>query len=179
MVNLWRNAIRALSDEGKATQHPLAKEILQAIRKEWERRHHAPDNPEDKFHWPSTEAPAGSGYLHTEDWIKEGVFQFLGYKVGNIEGEPQAIRERILAEVFTGPIPPVFPKQYIAQWGRPSSVARLQKMAETIASLTRNAKRRRDHRMYEAIQDWEVDLEFLYHEYYMGKFRFAWPATAI
>jgi hypothetical protein len=52
-------------------------------------------------------------------------------------------------------------------------------MAETIAALTRNARRRRDQKMNAAIRDWEMDLDFLYWEYYVEKFKFDWPNSKI
>ena len=57
------------------------------------------------------------------------------------------------------------------------SAQRLRKLAETIAALTRNAKRRRDSIMATAIEHWEQDLEFLYYEFYVEKFYFGWPTT--
>jgi hypothetical protein len=49
-------------------------------------------------------------------------------------------------------------------------------MAHCIAAFTRNAKRRSAHDYAEAIADWEADLDYLYREYYVGHFSFAWPA---
>ena len=178
-VNLWRNAIRILGDDAKKKQHGTADAVLNAIKQEWIRRRRDPVSPEDIFDWPSTEAAPGFGYLCTEDWIKEGVLQYMGYRVGNTDGEPPRVRERILSEIFNGPIPPAFPPNYLEEWGEPTTVIRLRKLAETIAALSRNAKRRRDARMRAAVRDWEVDLEFLYHEYYVGKFYFAWPESSI
>ena len=178
-VNLWRNALRNLQDASKQARHAAAKAVLDAIRTEWERREHLPIPEHERFDWPSTEATRGSGQLLTEDWVREGVLKYMGYKVGNVDGEPPGMRERILAEVFDGPIPPVFEKPYLAEWSRPGTAARLQKMAETIAALTRNAKRRRDSKMLAAVKDWEADLQFLYDKYYIGHFRFDWPVTKV
>lgn len=178
-VELWRNALRILSDRNKRKQHQAAARVIKEIGREWERRRRAPVDPSEMFRWPGTEADRGSGDLDTSEWIKEGALQYLGYKVGNTDGEIAGVRERILSEMFKGPIPPVFPKVYLDQWSAPSSPARLQKLAETIAALTRNAKRRRDSRMQAAIRDWERDLEYLYMEYYVGKFCFAWPVSAV
>ena len=50
-------------------------------------------------------------------------------------------------------------------------------MAESIAAFARNAKRRRQINLNDAIGEWEADLEFLYEEYYVGHFHFAWPAS--
>jgi hypothetical protein len=178
-VTLWRNALRILHDAAKQSQHAQASLVLDAIRREWTARRGRPLVPGDYFHWPGTDARSGYRELDTEQWLKHGVLQFVGYKVGNLEGEPQGVRERILSELFSGPIPPAFPPAYLNEWGKPGSSARLRKMADTIAALTRNAKRRRDARMMMAIRDWERDLEYLYLELYVGHFQFDWPLTTI
>jgi hypothetical protein len=59
----------------------------------------------------------------------------------------------------------------------PSTARRLQKLANTLASLARNAKRRRTASLDRAIHEWEQDLGFLYEKYYVGLFGFGWPAT--
>jgi hypothetical protein len=179
MIQMWRNSLGIIADFKKLKQHAIARKIVAAINDEWNRRSRTPIRPDQAFAWPSTYAPKGYGGLSTDDWTKEGLLNFMGYKVGNTEGESQRVRELILAEIFNGSLPPVFPKQYMQEWGLPSFSVRLQKLAEAIAAFTRNAKRRRDSIMYAAISDWERDLEYLYLEYYIGKFRFAWPVNRI
>jgi hypothetical protein len=178
-LQLWRNAVDIASDPMKKAQHRLAADVILAVRAEWERRGRLPIGDEDMFAWPSTAADGGDGSLSTEDWTREGVLKSMGYKVGQVDGRPTNARERILGEIFDGPLPPVFVAGYLAEWGRPRTTRRLRKMAETIAALTRNAKRRKDARMRSAIRDWEHDLGFLYDEYYVGQFHFAWPTSAI
>lgn len=178
-VTLWQNAIKILADPAKAKRHPDARHVVDAIHKEWIRRRRTRIDPEEVFDWPSTDAEPGVGGIDTQDWQKKGVLLFMGYKVGDTEGEPQRVREGILSEVFSGPIPPVFPNAYLDEWDDPSSALRLKKMAETIAALTRNARRRRDSLMNAAIRDWVKDLEFLYWKYYVDKFQFAWPDSKI
>jgi hypothetical protein len=178
-LQLWRNAVDVLGDGKKSNQHVLAAKVIGAIRVEWERRSKQAFDPNDVFPWPSTTADGGSGNLSTEDWTEEGVFSCLGYRVGVTNGRPSNVRERILSEIFDGPLPPVFMSGYLAEWGRPASSGRLRKMAETIAALTRNARRRRDDKLRAAIRDWQQDLGFLHDEYYVGKFHFAWPMASI
>jgi hypothetical protein len=85
------------------------------------------------------------------------------------------VRRHILEQIFEGALPPVFEPSYLAKWGPPATSLRLQQLAETLAALLRNAKRRRDLRYVAAIRDWERDLRFLYEQYYIGKFAFGWP----
>lgn len=178
MINLWINALRILNSPEKSRQHPLARNVVAAIRSEWERRRWKSPDPNEFFRWPSTEADRGRGDLFTNDWVKFGVLQFVGYKVG-LDGEVSGLRQRILQEIFSGPIPPVFEPSYLEEWGLPGSPGRLRKLADTLAALTRNGKRRRDSRMAAAIKDWERDLEYLYYEYYIGRFYFDWPTTSV
>ena len=85
----------------------------------------------------------------------------------------------MLSEIFTGPVPRAFTPAYIAQWGDPGSVARLKKLAESIAAFARNAKRKREADMQAAVDDWESDLRFLHDKYYSGRYNFGWPDSSI
>lgn len=179
LMNLWRNALRIRSNDKDKFRHSQADKIIRKINEEWERRGKMPRNPEGYFDWPGTDAKSGLGGIQTENWLKTGLLNFMGYKVGETDGEPRHVRQRILTEIFSGPLPPVFEQSYLEKWADPSSAGRLHQLAETIAALTRNAKRRRDAKMNAAIRDWEADLEFLHDEYYVGKFRFGWPTSSV
>jgi hypothetical protein len=48
-------------------------------------------------------------------------------------------------------------------------------MADTIASLVRNAKRRSHGAQTRMQLEWEDDLNYLYRSYYLGLFSFGWP----
>jgi len=50
-------------------------------------------------------------------------------------------------------------------------------MAEALAHFARNAKRRRNSNLADAIQQWEADMSFLRSSFYAGRFDFPWPAT--
>jgi hypothetical protein len=176
-IDLWRRALDVLDDPKQSAKHKDAERILQAIDVEWDRRRRNP-NPDDMFPWPSTEAFGGSGNLDADGWQEEGILKLMGYTVGDTRGQPFEVRKRILSRVFSGSLPPAFEAQYLDEWDRPSTPARLKKMAQTIAALTRNAKRKGSS-MRSAIRDWDRDLEFLYREYYIGKFHFDWPDSAV
>ncbi len=176
MVGVWRNATVALKDPKKKHLVVAAREVLTGIDAEWKRRGAGEERPEDWFEWPDTQAGVGSGSL-VGDWEDVGVLKYLGYQVGKSSDLSSPLREAILGRVFLGELPPAFPRSYLAEWSAPASAGRLRKIAESIASFTRNAKRRRDDRFDLAISDWEHDLLFLHDEYYVGRFRFLWPAT--
>jgi len=177
IMRLWANVIEVLGNSNKEEQHDNGRQILKAIHHEWKRRGRNPPDPDDFFKWPSTEAQAGRGRIFAQGWIEDGVLSYMGYRVGSTNGRPTNTRHRILTQIFEGPLPPVFEARYLLEWSEEGSSARLQKMAETIAALTRNAKRRDSAKMWGAIRDWENDLKFLYHEYYVERFGFAWPSS--
>lgn len=180
MMRLWRNAVEIRSNERKKQQWRDAAQVLDAINNEWRRRRRQPPNPDEFFNWPSTDAvPGRRSKIDVDSWIQEGVLRYMGYQVGSTNGIASNLRRRILEQVFEGALPPVFPNAYLDQWGEPKSAARLQKMAETIAAFARNAKRKRSDSLWGAIRDWESDLKFLYEQFYIGHFYFAWPDTSL
>jgi len=174
LANIWKNAVKNLA-EGKIEKS--ARLVLEAVEKEWARRSTFP--PDQWFKWPGTEAKKGSGGLLIDNPLGEGMLSYLEYRVGRISGQATPVRQAILDRVFASALPPVFPKEYMDSWGESNSASRLRKMAETIAAFARNAKRRDDDRLDEAIRQWESDLEYLHDRYYVGRFGFGWPTTSI
>lgn len=181
LVRLWGNAARLSMDKRKRGEKSYSDAVfvLKEIEKEWKRRGTKPPNPEDFFEWPDSTAVGGDGRLSGSAWVKEGVLSYMGYRVGRTDGLSSDIRRRILELVFEGALPPVFEPAYLREWGKPQSAARLQKMAETLAALSRNAKRKKSAQMRSAIKSWDQDLEFLYQNFYIDRFNFAWPTNRI
>lgn len=132
---------------------------------------------DDHFKWPSTEAGTGSGNLKSFDAPPEGVLSFFGYKVGKSSELRPSTRFHILDRVYRIDLPPVLPRSHMVLWGPPNSGARLKKIAETIAALVRNAKRRRNPSYNQAINEWEFDLQCLHDTLYLGRFSFGWPES--
>ena len=177
MISLWENSVSALSDPKKNKLRFQARMVIDALHKEWERQSEISIETDDYFSWPTIEADLGDGSISTEAWLKEGMLQYMGYKVGSTAGKNVETRKRILFEIFQGVLPPVLPPKNMHEWHKPKTAQRLRKMAETIAAFIRNAKRRHDSRMELAIDEWEHDLDYLYSEFYVGKFHFAWPSA--
>lgn len=179
LLAMWKNAIRMLANPLLRASHPAANKTISDVTLEWERR--TVEMDEGRFPWPSTEAKGGNGLLSLSNAVPEGILAFLEYRVGRVQGEPEAVRRGILARVFEGALPPVFPKSYMTDWGMKASPARLQKIAVSIAAFVRNNKRRRAGDFSDAIREWEGDLDWLYRTYYVGRFRFAsgWPETSV
>lgn len=132
------------------------------------------------FSWPDTFAEGGDGSLDGGYFEYEsGLLGFMGYHVGRTNGLPDSDRRRLLDDVFLGALPLVNSVEYMEGWGGPACSLRLQKIAESIASFTRSAKRRRNPVMAVAIGEWESDLEYLKRKYYVGKFGFGWPDIGV
>jgi len=170
LLGLWRNLIRYYDKQPNECEVALAR-----VQAEWQRRAAATDAA---FAWPSTLAVGGDGRLDGSGWLTDGMLAALGYRVGAMQGASLQERRLILKGVFIGPLPPVGSFAYYESWGQARSSRRLEKLAETIAAFVRNAKRKSSD-MSAAISDWEADLDFLFHEYYVGYFRFGWPSVSL
>lgn len=131
------------------------------------------------FAWPSTAVSRAPtvGKLSGSDWRSRGTLSLLGYHVRETQPVRPAIRESILEYTFEHHLPPVGDVAYFNEWGEPRDSRRLRKLANTLAALTRNAKRRDPWGLSRAIREWEQDLMFLYEHYYVPLFQFGWPAT--
>ena len=149
----------------------LAKEIIRNLN----------ENPltpqrgkEGFFEWPFTDAPASThGFSGDKFFYKEGLLSYVGYHVGQ-QGVHESIRLQILDCVFHNELPNVDSPEYMDGWGSPETPDRLKKIAESLAAFARNAKGKCGG--YEkAISDWESDLNYLYHKYYVDHFKFDWP----
>ena len=105
------------------------------------------------------------------------MLDFLGYHVGKTHPTPRDMRRCILEYVFECHLPPLNDPAYFLEWGKPRTAQRLNKLANTLAALTRNAKRRDEASYTVAVDDWEDDLNLLHNRYYVGFFQFGWPAT--
>lgn len=126
------------------------------------------------FDWPTTDAPASKfGFKGDNFTYQEGLLSYVGYSAG-VNAPNQETRTDILDCVFHNQIPRVISPEHMLEWGAPKSPDRLRKMANCLATFTRNAKRRRAADYSIAIAHWESDLDYLHRTYYVGKFHFAW-----
>lgn len=171
----YREAI--LSDsKGNSNLSRVARKTIDEINREFLTRFGGKIKG-DYFVWPSTEVYASHLRLKNKvEWQRNGILGLYGYCVGKTHGEPPNVRRKILDEVFKANIPPVLDFAYIREWSIPKSAPRLEKMANTLASLARNEKRK--GALYAvAYGEREEDLSYLYKKYYLGKFGFGWPDT--
>jgi hypothetical protein len=126
------------------------------------------------FEWPTTDAPASKFGFNGDNFnYTEGLLSYVGYSAG-ANAPNQETRTDVLDCVFHNQIPRVISPEHMLEWGAPKSPERLRKMANCLATFTRNAKRRRTADYGIAIEHWESDLEYLRRTYYVGRFHFAW-----
>jgi hypothetical protein len=126
------------------------------------------------WEWPTTDVSdlGGTGSDLAQFRHSHSGLRLCGYQVGR-KGLGQAERERLLSDFFRKQLPSIVEMVHGDEYGELGSEERLQKMANVIASLTRNAKRKEaDYSV--AIEQWESDLENLRRNYYVAG-SFPWP----
>lgn len=131
--------------------------------------------PHKQFPWPSTFS-SGEGGAANFDRADISPLTALGYRVGMTAGLPQAERRRLLTWAFRNVLPPVISHGYMASWGPPSTVKRLQKMANHIAHVGKHRRKLAGDRDM-AVRQWQADLDYLERQFYKGVFGFEWPST--
>lgn len=131
------------------------------------------------FSWPTTDAPKGTQRLNAAFRREKGMLDLLGYHVGMTQPTSAEIRRQLLEYTFEYHLPPMNDRAYCLEWGEPGTATRLQKLANTLATFARNAKRHDEYGYAKAIGDWEHDLALLHEGYYLPMFSFGWPATEI
>ena len=129
------------------------------------------------FRWPTTAVVGDSSsalrIAHFD--YDEGLLKFMGYTVGQ-NGAYRTRRRQVLDYVFNEKVPKVQSYEYMAEWGEPKTTTRLQKLANSLATFARNAKRRRSSDMDHAVAEWEEDLQYIKESYYDTQHEFPWPS---
>ena len=173
-IGQLKNVFRVLAKPGDQRQAQALK-LRKRISESWEEQ-----TAQDKyFQGPTTAAPFGAGDLRNVFWRPKGMLDFLGYHVGVVQPTSRSERHCILEYVFECYLPPLNDPGYLSEWGRPQTARRLEKLADSLAAFTRNARRRNNRSFDAAIDDWEDDLAFLYDRYYVSFARFWWPTTGV
>ncbi len=175
----YANAQRMLEEPDDGHSHAKAQSVLEALDVEFRKRVSAGHDRDEWFRWPETVVSHGNGTMEKVKMHPDGMLAHLGYHVGRTKGEPSTYRQFTLRRIFERALPAAFDKAHMDEWGPEGSSHRLRKMAECIANFTKNAKRKRSDSYDDAILEWEQDLQYLHDNYYVGKFSFGWPSTAI
>ena len=173
LLTTWSKNVARMADTQSAFQD-LAKDYVLAIEAEWQRRNILARLDPDHFDWPSTKATLGGGAFGSIEHA-EGILGYLGYHVGKSSELSAVSRQSLLSRVFEGSLPPINGPKYMEDWGHRGTPSRLRKMAESIASAVKSAKRRNHADYSVAIEHWEEDLQYLYARYYVDRFNFGWP----
>lgn len=146
---------------------------------------------DDPFDWfTGTVGLPGSVPLQPIGSPSPGMLKVAGYEVGNSGVKRDTSRRERLTAVYLSddlsadfevsriPLKGDQLVSYLAQWGGPTSESRLKKMAETIATLCRNARRKSNPAWGLAIRHWETDLTWLLGSYRpKGPKPNWWPST--
>lgn len=172
----WSNVIGMIDRLGAEKAAPFIA-FRAALASEWARRLAIAEADPRAFPWPTTKAAKGKSGLDSGDWHLIGMLSYLGYRVGTTAGVSAGIRHQILDLCFDAPLPPINGIAYMNGWGAPRSTMRLRKLANELASFARNGKRKHSANLGSAVADWEADLNYLYRQYYVGRFNFAWPRS--
>lgn len=136
------------------------------------------------FRWPATEVSASSQQLVVDfaagAWPETGVLKYMGHKVGRqglrVAKRRETLHRTLEVELVAGSVGAA---EYIKQWGAPRSQERLHKVANCLASFSRNHKRIVTADFSKAIADWESDLEYLRDTYYRPAMKFQWPNSEV
>lgn len=178
LVTIWLRFARYISGIRAAERARRDTGFLAALEAEWDRRKVTAEGDEVYFRWPSTLVSEVTGNSAVSGgWPTTGMLDAFDYHVGKTHSIPSSARRYILCFLFEERLPLVYDTAYTAEWGRPATSGRLQKLADTIAALVRNAKRNIGRDYAQAVAEWEDDLSFLWSTYYVGHFRFGWPIT--
>lgn len=99
-----------------------------------------------------------------------------GYHVGRTNGETEEVRRKILNYIFLkDTLDDIENEKYKAEWGRPKTSERLQKLANVLATFANNAQRKKRGDFSKAIWDWHSDLQYIKKSFYDNWGDFPWP----
>lgn len=177
LQNRWLNCLRNHLKPESEFPRAYLNALMDAINQEWKRRK-LNTNSLSGDEWPTTHVGLTTSSILSADWPEEGILSFVGYRVGKTNPtRPKELRKLILEGIFLGEIPPIIPRNLLSDWGDPDTKKRLLKIANVLAALTRNAKRKRQADMSIAIGHWEDDLEYLRRKFWLPNFS-AWGASS-
>ena len=122
--------------------------------------------------------PTGDASVDTDEWPDVGLLGSLGYKVGK-SGKPEYRRHAILRVAFERNADDYIDPDYVSEWGGPRSRERLQKIVNSLAAFSRNARKRNTKSLQTAVRHWEKDLAFLRREYAESVDGVRWPDMTV
>jgi len=170
---LYANLIKFINVKRDEETLDKVRIIMNSIKSRWNAVGHINGKI---FRWPTTLIIPSTGSSKFGDIDnKSGLLSHIGYHVGRTSSLTHMQRRRILDDVFLKSLSGYDFPNIATEWSEPNSSERLKKLAYTIASFVKNAKRRKLEKMDVAIEQWEWDLNYLYNKFYLGRFKFVWP----
>jgi hypothetical protein len=147
-------------------------------RREFSQLDYLVKNLEGYFVWPTTEInPKWYGYSchQSFDRVEKTPMLLIGYNVNQQEYLTEKQRQKLLTYCFKSSILPWSGnEEYMMNWGPASSPIRLKRMANHMARMGRDMRRKKYEK---ALGKYDLDLSFLKREYYNSMFKFEWPTT--
>ena len=144
--------------------------------------------PNRPIYWPTTLIiPSGLDGNPIDDSVIFRDFSALyvvGYQVGKTRGLSRGNRQNILSTFMISHLHPRIEEIFGDEYGEPKSMKRLMKVANLLASLCRNMKRKLTGDYSFAIRHYEEDLEFLRIKFFepmilRGYWLEHWPDTEV
>ncbi|MFY7925659.1 MAG: hypothetical protein ACOVN5_07600 [Aquidulcibacter sp.] len=125
--------------------------------------------------WKTQEYERFPGFESIKMWKIEGPLKAIGYSVSVEDNLPPALRQALLFRLFDKPIPPIFDSRYLAEWGRPRSPARLQKIGDALCTFGMlRAKLLPNGKVEASYRKWKLDYDYLETLYRKYQFSFGW-----
>lgn len=170
----WRNTIRNRHDTALRDQWPTCDAFLEAIHEEWDRRRGLDARPGDLVRdWkPITYSDL---YDDTSSLPAASPLTAHGYHVAQKAKLTERLRRVYLECCVLGPLMPAFEPEDLAQWGRPRSRERLQRVVDHIHGLAAGQNSTQP-KMRHAVGLWTSDLAYL-RERYEPKMSINWPTV--
>ncbi len=173
LIPYWRRMIQAEMVEDLPASRIMARLALDIIEDFWAQETAAlAGSTKD---WKTQEYERFPGFESIKMWKIEGPLKAIGYSVSVEDNLPPALRQALLFRLFDKPIPPIFDSRYLAEWGRPRSPARLQKIGDALCTFGMlRAKLLPNGKVEASYRKWKLDYDYLETLYRKYQFSFGW-----
>ncbi|MCZ8283161.1 MAG: hypothetical protein O9286_13090 [Aquidulcibacter sp.] len=173
LIPYWRRMIEAEMVARLPADRILAREALAIIEDAW--AVHTTELYRTTRDWKVQEYQNFPGFENIEMWRIEGPLRAIGYSVSAESNQRSEMRQALLLRLFDGPIPPIFEARYLADWGRPRSPSRLQRIGDALCTFGMlRAKLLPSGKAQSPYLKWKSDYDFLETLYKKSLFSYGW-----
>ncbi len=173
LIPLWQRMIKKEMVAEDASTRVMAREALAIIEGAWATETAALFNATKD--WKVQEYKQFHGFDNIEAWKIEGPLKVIGYSVSDVDNLPRELRQALLHRLFDGPIPPIFEAGYLADWGRPRSPMRLERISNALCTFgLLRARLLPNGKVASSYSKWKTDYDYLETLYKRYKFTFGW-----